>query len=60
MQKNLKNDTIIVVDDHLNTPEFDEYRATLAQGGKAGFVENYMNNIGAECLHDGYQIVWRL
>ena len=48
------------MDDHLNTPEFDEYRATLAQGGKAGFVENYMNNIGAECLHDGYQIVWRL
>jgi len=60
VQKNLKNDTIIVVDDHLNTPEFDEYRATLARGGKAGFVENYMNNIGAECLHDGYQIVWRL
>ena len=37
--------TIIVVDDHLNTPEFDEYRATLAQGGKAGFVENYMNMV---------------
>ena len=58
--KNLKEGSIIVVDDHLNTPEFDAYRATLAQGGKARFVEDFMNSIDAECLHDGYQIVWRL
>ena len=60
VMKNLKNDTIIVVDDHLNTPEFESYRATLAQGGKARFVEDFMKSIDAECLHDGYQIVWRL
>ena len=34
--KNLKKGTIIAVDDHLNTPVFDQYRSTLAQGGKAG------------------------
>ena len=60
VMKNLKSGTLIVVDDHLNTPEFDAYRATLAQGGKARFVEDFMNSIHAECLHDGYQIVWRL
>ena len=58
--KNLKKGTIIAVDDHLNTPEFDQYRSTLVQGGKARFVEDFMKNIGAELLHDGYQIVWRL
>lgn len=60
VMKNLKKGTIIAVDDHLNTPNFDQYRATLARGGKATFVEDFMNNIGAECLYDGYQIVWRL
>ena len=58
--KNLKKGTIIAVDDHLNTPEFDQYRSTLVQGGKARFVEDFMKNIDAELLHDGYQIVWRL
>lgn len=60
VMKNLKKGTIIVVDDHLNTPEFASYRSTLAKGGKAGFIENFMSNIKAEVLHDGYQIVWRL
>jgi hypothetical protein len=60
VMKNLKKGTIICVDDHLNTPNFDQYRATLAQGGKATFIEDFMNDIGAECLHDGYQIIWRL
>ena len=46
--------------DSLNTPEFDQYRSTLVQGGKARFVEDFMKNIDAELLHDGYQIVWRL
>ena len=58
--KNLSEGTIIAVDDHLNTPEFDQYRSTLTQGGKARYVEDFMNDIGAELLHDGYQIVWRL
>ena len=58
--KNLKEGTIVAVDDHLNTPEFDQYRSTLVQGGKARFVEDFMKNIDAELLHDGYQIVWRL
>jgi len=60
VMKNLRKGSIICVDDHLNTPNFDQYRATLAQGGKATFVEDFMNNIGAECLYDGYQIIWRL
>ncbi len=60
VMKNLKKGTIIVVDDHLNTPEFASYRSTLAKGGKAGFIENFMVNVKAEVLHDGYQIVWRL
>jgi hypothetical protein len=60
VMKNLKKGTIIVVDDHLNTPEFASYRSTLAKGGKAGFIENFMSNVKAEVLHDGYQIVWRL
>ena len=58
--KNLKKGTIVAVDDLLNTPEFDQYRSTLVQGGKARFVEDFMKNIDAELLHDGYQIVWRL
>ena len=60
VMKNLKKGTLIAVDDHLNTPNFDEYRSTLAQGGKARFVEDFMKNIDAELLHDGYQIVWRI
>lgn len=60
VMKNIKKGTIIAVDDHANTPEFASYRSTLAKGGKAGFIENFMTNIGAEVLHDGYQIVWRL
>ena len=60
VMKNIKKGTIIAVDDHANTPEFASYRSTLARGGKAGFIENFMTNIGAEVLHDGYQIVWRL
>jgi hypothetical protein len=60
VMKNLKKGTIICVDDHLNTPIFDQYRATLAYGGKATFIEDFMNDIGAELLHDGYQILWRL
>ena len=58
-QKNLKKGTIVMVDDHANTPNFDWFTAT-AKGGKAGFVENYIKNIDAELLHDGYQIVWRV
>jgi len=58
--KNLSKGTIVAVDDHLNTPEFDQYRSTLVQGGKARYVEDFMKDIDAELLHDGYQIVWRL
>ena len=37
--KNISEGTIIAVDDHLNTPEFDQYRSTLTQGGKARYEE---------------------
>jgi hypothetical protein len=60
VMKNLKKGTIVCVDDHLNTPNFDQYRASLARGGKAAFIEHFMDDIGAELLHDGYQILWRL
>ena len=48
--KNLSEGTIVAVDDHLNTPEFDQYRSTLTQGGKARYVEDFMNDMGAELL----------
>lgn len=60
VMKNLRKGTIIVVDDHLNVPEFDHLTATFAKGGKAAFVEDFMKSIDAELLFDGYQIVWRL
>jgi hypothetical protein len=60
VMKNLQKGTIVCVDDHLNTPNFDQYRASLARGGKAAFIEHFMDDIGAELLHDGYQILWRL
>jgi len=57
--KNLKKGSIVLVDDHFNTPQFDSIRSKLSEGGKSAFIKNFMENIGAECLHDGYQIVWR-
>ena len=57
--KNLRKGTIILVDDNANTPEF-EWFTKIAQGGKAGFVKDFMKDIGAELLHDGYQIIWKL
>ncbi len=59
--KNTREGTIVVVDDHLNTPNLiSEFQGTLAQGGKARYVEDFMNNIDAELLFDGYQIGWRI
>ena len=45
---------------HINNPQFDSLRSKLIEGGKSAFIKNFMENISAECLHDGYQIVWRL
>jgi hypothetical protein len=55
----LRKGSIIIVDDNLNTPEF-EWFTKIAQGGKAGFVKEFMKDIGAELLLDEYQIIWRL
>jgi|TARA_R110002012_G_scaffold312025_2_gene522076 hypothetical protein len=59
VMKNLRKGSIIMVDDNLNTPEF-EWFTKIAQGGKAGFVKEFMKDIGAELLLDEYQIIWRL
>lgn len=59
VMKNLEKGSIVLVDDNANTPEF-EWFTKIAKGGKAGFVKNFMENIGAELLIDGYQIVWKL
>ena len=59
VMKNLKKGSIIMVDDNANTPEF-EWFTKIAQGGKAGFVKEFMKDIGAELLLDEYQIIWRL
>ena len=59
VMKNLRKGSIIMVDDNLNTPEF-EWFTQIAQGGKAGFVKEFMKDIGAELLLDEYQIIWRL
>jgi len=55
----LRKGSLIVVDDNANTPEF-EWFTKIAQGGKAGFVKDFMASIGVEPLYDGYQIVWQL
>lgn len=55
----LRKGSLIVVDDNANTPEF-EWFTKIAQGGKAGFVKDFMKSIGVEPLYDGYQIVWQL
>ena len=59
VMKNLRKGSIIMVDDNLNTPEF-EWFTKIAQGGKAGFVKEFMKDIGAELLLAEYQIIWRL
>ena len=59
VMKNLRKGSIIMVDDNANTPEF-EWFTKIAQGGKAGFVKDFMKDIGAELLLDEYQIIWRL
>ena len=59
VMKNLRKGSIIMVDDNANTPEF-EWFTKLAQGGKAGFVKEFMKDVGAELLLDEYQIIWRL
>ena len=58
VMKNLRKGSIIMVDDNANTPEF-EWFTKIAQGGKAGFVKEFMKDVGAELLLDEYQIIWR-
>jgi hypothetical protein len=53
VMKNLKKDTIIVVDDH------DAF-FTNGEIGKGTYVKDFMDNIGATLLFEGYQIGWTL
>ena len=59
VMKNLRKGSIIMVDDKANTPEV-EWFTKIAQGGNAGFVKEFMKDVGAELLLDEYQIIWRL
>ena len=43
--------SIVCIDDH------DAF-FTGGQIGKGTYVKDFMENIGAECIHEGYQIVW--
>ena len=49
----LKTGTIIAVDDH------DAF-FTGGKIGKGNYVKNFMDDIGASLIHEGYQIVWRI
>lgn len=48
--KNTESGTIVAVDDN----------KVFGQQGKGNYVTDFMQNIGAEILHDGYQIVFKL
>jgi hypothetical protein len=52
IMKNLSRGTIIIVDDH------DAF-FTSGEIGKGTYVMEYLDNIGAEKLYEGYQIVYR-
>lgn len=43
--------SIVCIDDH------DAF-FTGGQIGKGTYVKDFMDNIGAKCIHEGYQIVW--
>ena len=47
----LDEGSIVCIDDH------DAF-FTGGQIGKGTYVKDFMENIGAECIHEGYQIVW--
>lgn len=51
--KNCDKNTIVVVDDH------DAF-FTGGQIGKGNYVKDFMQNIGAKTIHEGYQIVFQL
>lgn len=51
--KNLKSGSIVVVDDH------DAF-FTNGRIGKANYVKDFMNSIGAKLLFEQYQIGWEL
>ncbi len=53
VMKNTKKDTIIMIDDH------DAF-FTGGQIGKGNYVKDFLLNIGAEILHEGYQIAFIL
>lgn len=50
VMKNTQIGTLIAVDDN----------NVFGDQGKANYVTDFMKNIGAEILHDGYQIVFKL
>ena len=49
----LQKGSIICIDDH------DAF-FTGGAIGKGTYVKEFMDAIGAECIHEGYQIIWRM
>ena len=49
----LRKGSIVCIDDH------DAF-FTGGAIGKGTYVKEFMDAIGAECIHEGYQIVWRM
>ena len=48
-----RRDLIICIDDH------DAF-FTGGAIGKGTYVKEFMDAIGAECIHEDYQIIWRM
>ena len=51
--KHLRKGSIVCVDDH------DAF-FTGGKIGKGNYVKEFMDAIGAECIHENYQIIWRM
>jgi len=57
VMKNLNPGALIVVDDH---NVVDDESSPEGKIGKGSYVKDFMCNIGAELLFEGYQIGWKL
>ena len=51
--RHLRKGSIVCVDDH------DAF-FTGGKIGKGNYVKEFMDAIGAECIHENYQIIWRM
>ena len=47
----LREGSLVCIDDH---------DGTGGKIGKGNYVKEFMDAIGAECIHENYQIIWRM